>query len=146
MELVKNETFYSNRYTYIVGHLYEAIKNVCCNFSYSELYEIVALTNVLKCNIRSIYPEMENRPDLSVMNTTFRPIGGSSSSETICIFWTHTLDEMSVRSRNAGTWSPNHFVPLLYPSEDTVSSTSPYLNIVCIICFGEISLYKKFIS
>lgn len=94
---------------------------------------MVALTNVLKCNIRSIYPKMENRPDLDVMNTTIHHIDCNTSSKTICLFWTHTRDELSVCSSNGGQWSPNHFVPLLYSSDNILSSDIQYLNVVCII-------------
>ncbi|CAF2060651.1 unnamed protein product, partial [Rotaria magnacalcarata] len=52
-ELVKNEIFYNNRFMHIIGPLNEAMKNVARNFAFSELYEIAALSNVLKCNIRS---------------------------------------------------------------------------------------------
>ena len=116
IELVKNEIFYSNRFEYIVGPLNEAIKNISRNFSFSELYEIVGLSNVLKCNIRSIYPRIQYRTDLDIMNSTFEHAQGSFSSSTICIFWTHTQSEIYARNNNAGNWTPNHFVPLLLPS------------------------------
>lgn len=117
IELLKNEVSYTNRFSNLIGPLNQVIKNIVHNFSFSELYEVAALSNVLKCNVRCIYPIIDYRPDLSVMNSTFEYIQGSASSKTICIFWTHTESENYVRSVNAGNWSPNHFVPLLLPSD-----------------------------
>ncbi|CAF1021874.1 unnamed protein product, partial [Rotaria magnacalcarata] len=121
MELVKNETFYQNRFAHIAGPVDEAIKSMARIFSFSELYEIVALGNVLKCNIRSIYPVIDYRPDLNIMNNTFEHAQYSIASKTICIFWTHTKSEIDARQSNAGNWSPNHFVPLLLPSDNSQS-------------------------
>lgn len=117
IELIKNESFYNNHYAQIVGPVNGIIRSVARNFSFSELYEIVALSNVLKCNIRSIYPRIDFRSDLNIMNTTFEPTQSSSKSEIIHIFWTHTKNETYVRSSNAGHWTPNHFVPLLLSSD-----------------------------
>ncbi|CAF2182230.1 unnamed protein product, partial [Rotaria magnacalcarata] len=121
IELVKNEIFYQNHFAHIVGTVNEAIKNMARKFSFSELYEIAALSNVLKCNIRSIYPVIDYRPDLNIMNNTFEHAQHSIASTTICIFWTHTQREIDARQSNAGNWSPNHFVPLLLPSDNSQS-------------------------
>ena len=99
----------------MVGPVSEIIRNVAHNFSFSELYEIVALSNALKCNIGSIYPRIDFRSDLNIMNSTCEPTQSSRSFKTIHIFWTHIQNETYVRSSNAGNWTPNHFVPLLFP-------------------------------
>ncbi|CAF4952261.1 unnamed protein product, partial [Rotaria magnacalcarata] len=112
IELVKNEMFYHNRCAHIVGPVNEAIKNIARNFSFSELYEIAALSNVLNCNIQSVYPTIDYRSDLNIMNNTFEHAQCSIASKTICLFWTHTESEIEARRSNAGNWSPNHFVPL----------------------------------
>ncbi|CAF3690086.1 unnamed protein product [Rotaria socialis] len=121
IELVKDENFYHNRFAHIVGPVNEAIKNIARNFSFSELYEIAALSNVLKCNIQSVYPTIAYRSDLNIMNNTFEHAQCSIASETICLFWTHTESEIEARRSNAGNWSPNHFVPLLLPSDNSQS-------------------------
>ncbi|CAF1417271.1 unnamed protein product [Rotaria magnacalcarata] len=121
IELVKNENFYHNRFAHIVGLVNEAIKNIARNFSFSELYEIAALNNVLKCNIQSVYPTIDYRSDLNIMNNTFEHAQCSIASKTICLFWTHTESEIETRRSNAGNWSPNHFVPLLLPSDNSLS-------------------------
>ena len=117
IELIKNEVFYNNRLSKMVGPISDTIRNVAHNFSFSELYEIVALSNVLKCNILGIYPRIDFRSDLNIMNSTFEPTQSSSSSKTIHIFWTHIQNETYVHSSNAGIWTPNHFMPLLFPSD-----------------------------
>lgn len=127
IELVRNDVLYSNRLAHVIGPLDEAIKNISRNSSFSELYEIAALSNVLQCNIRSIYPMIQYRPDLNIMNNTFDCENVSVSTETIYVFWSHTKSEACVRVTNAGNWSPNHFVPLVlssndFSSEDRLSS------------------------
>ncbi|CAF4618266.1 unnamed protein product, partial [Rotaria magnacalcarata] len=107
IELVKNENFYHNRFAHIVGPVNEAIKNIARNFSFSELYEIAALSNVLNCNIQSVYPTIDYRSDLNIMNNTFEHAQCSIASKTICLFWTHTESEIEARRSNAGNWSPN---------------------------------------
>ena len=118
MELLKNETLYHNRFAHFIGSLNQSIKNVARDSSFSELYEIVALSNVLKCNIRSIYPKIDYRIDLHIMNNIFEHAQSTDASKTICILWTHTQSEVYARQSNAGNWSPNHFVPLLHPSNN----------------------------
>ncbi|CAF3155653.1 unnamed protein product, partial [Rotaria socialis] len=121
IELAKNENFYHNRFAHIVGPVNEAIKNIARNFSFSELYEIAALSNVLNCNIQSVYPKIDYRSDLNIMNNIFEHAQCSIASKTICLFWTHTESEIEARRSNAGNWSPNHFVPLLLPSDNSQS-------------------------
>ena len=82
LELVKNETLYNNRLVHIAGPLNEAIRNISRKFSFSELYEIVGLSNVLKCNIRSVYPNIDYRPHLSILNSTFYYDHDNTSSNT----------------------------------------------------------------
>ena len=132
IELLKNEVFYISRFSHLVGPLDGVVKNIAHNFSFSELYEIAAMSNVLKCNIRSIYPIIDYRPDLSIMNSIFEYAQASTSSKTICIFWTHTESESYVRSINGGYWTPNHFVPLLFPSNCSQDQNDlTQLNITC---------------
>ena len=50
------------------------------------------------------------------MNSIFEHTQASTSSKTICIFWTPTESESYVHSINGGYWTPNHFVPLLFRS------------------------------
>ncbi|CAF4505806.1 unnamed protein product, partial [Rotaria socialis] len=121
IEFVKNEIFYNNRFMHIVGPLNGVMKNVARNFAFSELYEIAALSNVLKCNIRSIHPIIDYRPHLSFMNSTFEYPRYSIVSKAICLFWAHTESETGARRINAGNWAPNHFMPLLLPSDNSQS-------------------------
>ena len=54
IELIKNEVFYNSRFSKMVGPVSEIIRDVAHNFWFSELYEIVALSNALKCNISQV--------------------------------------------------------------------------------------------
>ncbi|CAF1289231.1 unnamed protein product [Adineta steineri] len=124
IELVKNDTFYHNRFSHIVGSLLDAIKTIAHDGSYSELYEIAALSNVLKCNIQSVYPKIQYGSHLSIMNSIFQCNQYSSTTNTIFIFWSNTKSEIYARSGNAGNWTPNHFVPLLALPGDAISQNT----------------------
>jgi len=115
IELVANEAHYTRSYSQFIGPLDTAIKAICKNDTYSELYEIAALCNVLRCNIRSIYPKVDFREDMEILNNIFRPTSPIIASCSITIFWSHVLNEIDVRAQNNMTWSPNHFVPLMSP-------------------------------
>ncbi len=113
IELVTNETFYSNMYSQLIGPVDMAIKAICKNYTFSELYEISALCSVLKCNIRSVYPKIDFREYMAIMNNVFTPIPPIVANCEITILWSHTLNETYARAANNGAWSPNHFIPLL---------------------------------
>ncbi|CAF3675024.1 unnamed protein product, partial [Adineta steineri] len=115
IELITNETYYSNTYSHFVGLFDIAIQAACRNYMFSELYEITALCNVLKCNIRSIYPKIDLRDDMAIVNNTFMPPPPTVANCEITILWSHTLNENEARILNNLAWSPNHFVPLLSP-------------------------------
>ncbi|CAF1520097.1 unnamed protein product [Adineta steineri] len=116
VELITNETFYSNMYANVVGPIDIAVKGVCKNFTYSELYEICALCTVLGCNIRSVYPETNFHCGMAVMNNIFTPAPSVAANSEITILWSHAWDEIHARAVNNNVWSPNHFVPLMSPS------------------------------
>ncbi|CAF1123464.1 unnamed protein product [Rotaria sp. Silwood1] len=115
IELVTNETYYSNTYSPFAGPIDIAIQAVCKNYTFSELYEIGALCNVLKCNIRSIYPNIDVRDYTAIANNIFMPPPPIVANCEITILWSHTLNEKEARIVNNSTWSPNHFVPLMLP-------------------------------
>ncbi|CAF3376885.1 unnamed protein product, partial [Rotaria socialis] len=115
IELVVNGAYYTRMYSQFIGLLDIAIKAICKNYTYSELYEIAALCNILRCNIRSIYPRIDFREDMEILNNSFRPTSPIIANCSITIFWSHVLNEIDVRAQNNMTWSPNHFVPLMSP-------------------------------
>ena len=94
----------------------EAIKAVCKNYTYSELLEIVALCNVLRCNIRSVYPRIDFHHSMTILDNIFTPITSNVANCTTSILWSSCVNEQDNRMHNNGTWNPNHFVPLLSPS------------------------------
>jgi hypothetical protein len=115
IELVVNGAYYTRMYSQFIGLLDIAIKAICKNYTYSELYEIAALCNILRCNIQSIYPRIDFREDMEILNNSFRPTSPIIANCSITIFWSHVLNEIDVRAQNNMTWSPNHFVPLISP-------------------------------
>ena len=76
MELLTNENYYQNMYSQYesVGPIDIAIKAICKNYTYSELYEIAALCNVLGCNIRSVYPKIDFHHYMTIWDNIFTPI------------------------------------------------------------------------
>lgn len=119
MELVKNKNYYVQQCSRLVGSFDVALQRVCNNNRFCELYEIVALTNVLQCEIQSVYPYIDYRAEMKMMNTIYKPTATTtitvSKMRRVIILWTNTDDELVVRARPdcKGSWSPNHFVPLL---------------------------------
>jgi hypothetical protein len=113
VELITNETYYSNMYADVIGPFDEAIKAVCKNNTFSELYEICALCTVLGCNIKSVYPEIDFRNDMAIMNNVFAPVSSVIARTEIKILWSSVWSEINVRTVNNNRWSPNHFVPLM---------------------------------
>lgn len=125
IELIRNEATYAARFQRVVGPFNEAIKNIGRNFTYSELYEIAALSKVLKCDIRSVYPMIDYRQDLSIMNHTFRFVNSTDSPNVIYLFWSHARNETDARNMNGGNWTPNHFVPLVVTRVDSPIELAP---------------------
>jgi hypothetical protein len=124
VELITNETFYSNMYSHVIGLFDTAIKAMCKNNTFSELYEICALCNVLGCKIRSVYPHIDFRSDMGIMNNIFTPAPPTIASDEITILWSNVWNEMNVRAVNNNMWSPNHFVPLMSPGTQHESDHS----------------------
>ena len=113
MELVKNESYYASTYSRFIGPLDIAVKAICKDRTYSELYEIVALCTLLECNVRSIYPMIDFREDLAIMNHVFTPAPPTVANCEIKILWSHTMKERDFRASYNTRWNPNHFVPLM---------------------------------
>jgi hypothetical protein len=126
---MKNENYYQTMYSQYVGLIDIAIKTICKNHTFSELYEIAALCNVLQCNIRSVYPKIDFHHYMALWDSVFTPTAPVIANYNIAILWSHVLNENEARATNNGIWSPNHFVPLLSPdnqneSDDSNRSTS----------------------
>ena len=49
IELIANETYYESMCSLFVGSVSFAIKIICKNYTFSELYEISALCSILRC-------------------------------------------------------------------------------------------------
>lgn len=116
VELVKNKNHYIKHYSHHVGPLNEALRRICNNNMFCELYELVSLANVLECEVQSVYPYIDYRAEMKIMNAVYKPVGATTpSNERINIFWSSIEDEVSTRRRpgNNGVWNPNHFVPLV---------------------------------
>lgn len=124
MELIRNDNYYTSLFSHIVGPINIAIKSVCKNFSFSELYEIGALCNVLACSIRIVYPNIDLREDLAFVNRVFEPTPLLTPQSQVTILWTNTQDEYLVRIANNGPWNVNHFVPLMKRADDDESGQS----------------------
>ena len=137
IELITNETYYASMYSRFVGLTDEIIKAICKNYTFSELCEIGALCNVLRCNIRSIYPKIDFLEYMEVLNNIFTPVSPIIANCEITILWSHALHEMDARATNNGIWSPNHFVPLMSPiahyESDDSNKSAPIVVVSCLL-------------
>lgn len=116
VELIKNKDYYVNQCSRVIGPFDEAVKRASNNSCFCELYEVVALANVLQTSVQSVYPYIDYRAEMKIMNAMYKPtLTSISNTKKIVIFWTNTNYEYDVRNRPGcrGVWSPNHFVPLL---------------------------------
>ncbi|CAF1202328.1 unnamed protein product [Adineta ricciae] len=127
VELVKNKTHYNDQCSKHVGPFNEALRRICNNNMFCELYELVALSNVLQCEVQSAYPYIDYRAEMKIMNAVYTPLRVPvPSNNKIVLFWSSTEDEISTRARpgNSGVWNPNHFVPLLQRHKSAPRKTS----------------------
>ncbi|CAF1614641.1 unnamed protein product [Rotaria sp. Silwood1] len=123
VELVINFDEYTYNYMDSVGPLQERWKDIAKNYSYSDLYELVSLCNVLGCNIRSLYPRIDYHSYFDIYNCTFSP--NVPTDNVITILWCHTKVEAEARLYTKGNWLPNHFVPVvLLPPDATTQSNN----------------------
>ena len=131
IELVKNKVYYESKYSKCIGPLGKVLRETCNNYSFCELYQIVALGNVLSCNVQSVYPYIDYRAEMKIMNAIYEPIEQSMTNNSkLIIFWSHCENEISVRSHpaNNGFWNPNHFVPLVRTSQGHRATTVKQIN------------------
>ena len=137
IELITNETYYASMYAQSIGPIDIVIKAMCKNKTFSELYEIGALCSVLKCYIRSIYPNIDFRDGMAIWNNVFAPAPPLVANCDIAILWSHTSNEIGARETNNGAWSPNHFVPLLSPVVRHESDhTSQLISNIVVSCLS----------
>ena len=116
VELVKNKTYYTNLCSGFIGPFNEALRRVCNNYQFCELYELIALASVLQCEIQSVYPYIDYRAEMETMNSLFKPVDTNTPNNVkVVIFWTRSEDETlrTTGSDSDSIWNPNHFVPLI---------------------------------
>ena len=102
-------------YSRFFGPVDFAIKATCKNYTFSEMYKVTALCSTLKRSIRSIYPNIDMREDMEILNNIFLPVPPIIAHSSITILWSHVLNEIDARTQNNATWSPNYFLPLVFP-------------------------------
>ena len=74
----------------------------------------------MQWEIHSIYPYIDYRAEMKIMNSPYKPVLTSMPVRgRLFIFWTNTKDELSAKAHphSGGVWSPNHFVPLIQPQQ-----------------------------
>lgn len=139
---MKNRPYYANKYANLIGPFDTAVRRACNNGEFSELYELAALASVLHCEIHSVYPYIDYRAEMKIMNASYKPVQTSVPIRgRVIMFWTSTTDEASTRARpnSGGIWSPNHFVPLLHPNTRFQETANEQINSILEVGFN----YKK---
>ena len=84
----------------------EAIEATKLN-SFMGIWQLFALSSVLKCSIRSVYPQQGNLIPRLHLDRLILPREVESTS-CVTIMWTSTRKDMSEKN-----WTANHFVPIL---------------------------------
>lgn len=135
VELVTNERYYSDKYSQFIGPVDVAIRAVCKNHTFSELYEIDALCNLLKCNIRSVLPNIDIREEMAIFNSVITPMPSIIANFTITILWSHACNEIQARIDNNSNWSPNHFVPLMLPFDQNEIRPNDQSNLALVVSY-----------
>ena len=135
VELVTNESYYSSKYYRFAGLVDDAIQGVCKNYTFSELYEMGALCSLLKCNIRSVYPNIDIREDMAIVNSVITPIPSIIANCTITILWSHAYNEIKARIINNTNWTANHFVPLMLPLDENEIHHNDQSNLTLVVSY-----------
>ena len=108
---------YIAQYTNLIGPFDEAPRRTCNNNSFSELYELAALASAIRYTIQSVYPYIDYRAEMKIMDAVYKPMDTfTSTHERLIIFRTSSEDELSTKRRpgSGGVSSPDHFVPLIH--------------------------------
>lgn len=129
LELISNITYYEELQTsslkIVCGELIETVFDCATAGTASSLFTIAALCNILQRPITSIYPPCNGIEDGAyevLHDHTFSPrVINNIVRAPIRIMWTHTS------TTEQGTWTPNHFVPLM---ENLQTSRGNNVNIV----------------
>lgn len=134
ISMIENWELYESLYINFLGPIYIHIKQTVYLKNYSELYELIALCDVLKVNIQSVYPKIHNPNQNNISQwITHNQVyfNRHNQQNMIYILWTHIQEEKLARNNNIyKTWSPNHFVPLFPRNENHQINTSPIESIL----------------
>ena len=93
--------------------------------TFCNMWHIYALSSVLQCPIRSIYPDC-NRYIRPLLNRVVSPrIQPTSTKAVLHVMWTRTTQ------MTPSQWTPNHFVPCIlvdtvHSSSNTICQSSPH--------------------
>jgi hypothetical protein len=126
-------------YLQSVGPIDIYIKAACKNETFSELCEIAALSSVLRCNIRSVCPRINFPGAMEVLNNIFTPAPPIVANYEIAILWSHVCNERLARESNNGTWSPNHFVPLISPGIHNDSNNGNQSTSLAVVSYSSVN-------
>lgn len=97
------------------------------NNSYMSIWQIHALSSVLKVPIYSVYPQYRSTELRRDLNRLILPRQSSQNQMPVYIFWTSTRRDNEMVHEH---WRPNHFVPCLPVDETTVYSSVSRVNLV----------------
>ena len=94
-----------------------------------------ALCSLLKCNIRSVYPNIDIREDMAIVNSVITPIPSIIANCTITILWSHAYNEIKARIINNTNWTANHFVPLMLPLDENEIHHNDQSNLTLVVSY-----------
>ena len=90
--------------------------------SYMGIWQMFALSTILKCKIRSIYPSVGASLPRLLLDRTILPACNGTMAEAK-IMWSSTQQDMSEKN-----WIPNHFVPIFHVGPVTEIDDFDFIN------------------
>lgn len=90
----------------------KAVINSAKMGGYSSSWTMIALSNITRRKIESLYPLVNGAKDLATrtLNCVFHPSSGLRDTTTMKILWTNTVPYNPSTKKS---WTPNHFVPFI---------------------------------
>lgn len=90
----------------------EAVIKCAKTGGYSSSWTMIALSNITRRKIESLYPLVNGAKDLATrtLNCIFHPSSGLQDTTTMKILWTNTVPYNPSTKKS---WTPNHFVPFI---------------------------------
>lgn len=80
---------------------------------------------------------------MAIVNSVIMPVPSIIANYTITILWSHACNEIEARIGNNSNWSPNHFVPLMLPVDQSEIRHNNQLNLTPVVSYIYVYVREK---